>query len=577
MDTALDFGNLWPRFWELFSGELPPNTAAGFSTIVVVVIITMTVYFLFYAAFHFRKANRRVSFYRKTLEPYESDELLAKRDEITKKMIKNPEYQGIWEEFDESLVDFRGELHNTLDASHFFNVHSLAHSLSDNRLIAAIPGLLTAMGVIGTFIGLQVGLGEISGSGLGTSLTGVDEINRSIGNLISSATIAFMTSVWGVGASVLFNFIEKVLERAVRASVFQLQLRIDGLYRRLTPERSLSDIENHSRESREAMRTLAEKIGDRMQEALVESTDKIKDGMVDGLQAILGPQLNAASENLQATIGGMKENFGRFMTQMDEQIQSIATANGVIMRQVQETLSKQIETQQEKALKRDQEFEKQMNELTGSQQNMKAILEEMLASQGARQNEVLGNISRVVVEIDGMAKRNQDVGKRLRETADAFLEQVGAVQGLSDSVRDASESLAGDVRDATKAAEKLAAQNQAAGERAEQVLRKTSDLSGALLKTASTMDGAARKTTEGLVHAERHFMRLTGELDKQVKAFSSSFNSLLEKYGEQITSQTRERLNQWNEQTLEFTSKMIDAVVTMHNILDEMEGRVGKR
>ena len=52
-------------------------------------------------------------------------------------------------------------LFNTLDASHFFNHYSLARGLTDNRLLTAVPSFLTAIGVIGTFAGLQIGLGEI--------------------------------------------------------------------------------------------------------------------------------------------------------------------------------------------------------------------------------------------------------------------------------------------------------------------------------------------------------------------------------------------------------------------------------
>ena len=56
------------------------------------------------------------------------------------------------------LVESRSRLFNTIDAPHFFNTYTLARGLTENRLVAAMPGILTAIGVVGTFAGLQMGL-----------------------------------------------------------------------------------------------------------------------------------------------------------------------------------------------------------------------------------------------------------------------------------------------------------------------------------------------------------------------------------------------------------------------------------
>ncbi len=68
----------------------------------------------------------------------------------------------LWLEFDETLIEIREDgvtqLFNTFDAVYFFNSSTLAKGVTNNRLIAAVPGFLTAIGVIGTFVGLQIGL-----------------------------------------------------------------------------------------------------------------------------------------------------------------------------------------------------------------------------------------------------------------------------------------------------------------------------------------------------------------------------------------------------------------------------------
>ena len=64
--------------------------------------------------------------------------------------------------------------------------------------------------------------------------------------MISGASIAFMTSLWGVALSVSFNFLEKLLERFARAQISGLQNTIDFLYPRVTAEQSLVNIEESS-------------------------------------------------------------------------------------------------------------------------------------------------------------------------------------------------------------------------------------------------------------------------------------------------------------------------------------------
>ncbi len=58
---------------------------------------------------------------------------------------------SLWHEFSESLVqdDRTQRVYNTLDAEHFFNHKTLSAGLTSNRLLAATPSFLTAIGVLG--------------------------------------------------------------------------------------------------------------------------------------------------------------------------------------------------------------------------------------------------------------------------------------------------------------------------------------------------------------------------------------------------------------------------------------------
>lgn len=71
-------------------------------------------------------------------------------------------------------------------------------------VILQIPGTLTGLGLLGTFIGLIVGISRIQISSVDATLTSILE-------LFSGVRVAFYTSISGVILSMLFNLIYKLL------------------------------------------------------------------------------------------------------------------------------------------------------------------------------------------------------------------------------------------------------------------------------------------------------------------------------------------------------------------------------
>ncbi len=87
-----------------------------------------------------------------------------------------------------------------------------------------------------------------------------------------------MTSVWGIATSVAFNFYEKMLERSIRSSINSFQNRVDlSYYPRVTAEQSLSNIEDFTKQSMEKLAELDEKIGHKMQEAMQQASNSIRE------------------------------------------------------------------------------------------------------------------------------------------------------------------------------------------------------------------------------------------------------------------------------------------------------------
>lgn len=65
---------------------------------------------------------------------------------------------------------------------------------------SGISGTMTGLGILGTFLGLAMGLGSFNGNDIFT-------ISDNVGSLLSGMKVAFHTSVYGIFFSLVFNFV----------------------------------------------------------------------------------------------------------------------------------------------------------------------------------------------------------------------------------------------------------------------------------------------------------------------------------------------------------------------------------
>ncbi len=76
----------------------------------------------------------------------------------------------------------------------------LLERVGSSHFNSAISGTMTGLGILGTFIGLSLGLGSFNGEDIYT-------ISDNVGPLLSGMKVAFHTSVYGIIFSLIFNFV----------------------------------------------------------------------------------------------------------------------------------------------------------------------------------------------------------------------------------------------------------------------------------------------------------------------------------------------------------------------------------
>lgn len=438
--------HLIPDFAHMFSAN--PNGISAWFWSATALIFGLSLYFLFV---HFRRFRTRLRALRSLLEGQSKETLALSRRETMQKAqgLDAPNVGMLWREFDESLVLSSDQKHlfNTLDAEHFFNARTLAPGLTASRLLAAAPSFLVAIGVLGTFVGLTVGLEGL----VGTS-DEIEALKGGINKLISGAAVAFMTSVWGVFFSLLLNFVEKMFERSALGQIQQLQHDIDFLYPRIPAEQSLVHIAEYGKESKEALQELHERIGDRLQETLNGMSEEMQTALTDALNNIMAPAIQTlVSTTSQQSTQVLEKLVGNFMDGMTsvgreqglQMQQAAADVNAAVsgmserLNQLFSSLNEQQGRQMEVAQQQSAAFETQLQRISGSAEERQAQMEQRFA-------ELMSGLTNQLQTQLGTAQQRDEERQVLFERllGQASSSQTAMLEQFSSSTREQMQAMA---------------------------------------------------------------------------------------------------------------------------------------
>ena len=438
--------HLIPDFAHMFSAN--PNGISAWFWSATAVIFVLSLYFLFV---HFRRFRTRLRALRSLLEGQSKETMALSRRETMQKAqgLDAPNVGMLWREFDESLVLSSDQKHlfNTLDAEHFFNARTLAPGLTASRLLAAAPSFLVAIGVLGTFVGLTVGLEGL----VGTS-DEIESLKGGINKLISGAAVAFMTSVWGVFFSLLLNFVEKMFERSALGQIQQLQHDIDSLYTRIPAEQSLVHIAEYGKESKEALQELHERIGDRLQETLNGMSEAMQTALTDALNNIMAPAIQTlVSTTSQQSTQVLEKLVGNFMDGMTsvgreqglQMQQAAADVNAAVsgmserLNQLFSSLNEQQGRQMEVAQQQSAAFETQLQRISGSAEERQAQMEQRFA-------ELMSGLTNQLQTQLGTAQQRDEERQVLFERllGQASSSQTAMLEQFSSSTREQMQAMA---------------------------------------------------------------------------------------------------------------------------------------
>lgn len=149
-----------------------------------------------------------------------------------KKVFDNPVLEEAFDRYRTRMKGYekKNRMTNSCDLEEYIN-EDLLDQIGMTHFNGGIAGTLTGLGILGTFIGLSLGLNSFNGNDIYT-------ISDNVGPLLEGMKVAFHTSVYGIFFSLIFN----VVYRALMADAYEKLSQFLAVFREcVMPQVSTTD------------------------------------------------------------------------------------------------------------------------------------------------------------------------------------------------------------------------------------------------------------------------------------------------------------------------------------------------
>ena len=471
-------------------------------------------------------------------------------DEIAAQAMAGPALSHLWNEYAETLHPQRADddlgqgrivrWRATAMAEMFFTEQAVVDSRLKTDFYKHLPGILTGLGIIGTFLGLMSGLSDFVVSG--DPVKAQDQLRQ----LINSVGHAFFVSAAAISLAILFTCIEKSLVASRYRQVERIRELIDSLFKAGAGEEYL-----------ERLVVAAE--------TSATQAAHIKDALIADLKEILAAQtaqqIEAQSRNtgqISGDVGkAITESLGGPMQAISQAVMGVSANQGeAVNRMLTDVLMS---------------FSAQMRDMFGGQmEGMSNLLKqtsESMATTAIQFGQLAANMDRAGTgTVDAMAERlNTAIGamearqQTMNTQMGAFVEQIRALvaESQSESSRklqevlgSVGEQVAGVVAELRRQAEGAA---ESQGHRQERFEKSTGAAIGSLSTQVEGLLSQSVETNKALQGTVAHLASAT---DRAIAGMNSGAEMLY------VASSDFAKAGQGVSETMRASSAVVDVIKT---------------
>lgn len=538
-------------------------------TINWVFIVAFFATFLLYK-YHFVKPldarYKEIETYLDILKKYNPQNVNVYFESLSQEMENSDLIKGIWRKYQRTLISIPGndglEKYSTVESESYFSVAAFTEGMKGG-LWSGLAGTFTGIGILGTFIGLTIGL-----AGVDTSSTGA--LSSSISGLLGGMSTAFVTSIFGIVSAIVFGVWHSQNMKRFGDAVSRFTDALDQVFIRKSVEEILLEELAESRAQRAAMEQLstdmAISICDHLPDVLDQLAEKMDNAMKGNLDTMLAglserqdkqtEQLMQISSNtnslviggfdqlgdvLKKGVGQGAEELGNSLKNLSSDIASLAEgirdildrstkasseANQKTLDALNEAISKMNETMEGMANKQTEETDKNIQRMTALMEEMKTtmkdIFDEMSASAKKQRAEIdkiakdsanqtkenlsaiNASVKELMTGIGGQTQQMQSViGEISKDSADQTKENLGVINA---SVKELMAEIADQMQ-----------QMQSMVDTHEKHMQETLDQMRQAVSSSGNVVNAAGKTVEAAGKTAKVFVEAADDVSMKLK------------------------------------------------------------
>ena len=242
--------------------------------------------------------------------------------------------QNTWADFLQN-AEMRGAHGETCDVSEYINEETVIDTAGGAGLAEITPGLLTSLGILGTFLGLVKGL-----SGLSISAAHTEQLLAAMEQLIGGMSTAFLTSIAGVTCSVLFTLLNNHHLEKCRSAIDRF-CDVFSLYAMPKPVSQETEMLALTREQtgylRQAANEIGEKLSSQMEESIMRAMLPVQRSMDNFILAATKAQVEGMDRITQVFVQRMNVALGNEFDHLRQVLQETGREQGNVQQQMRAT------------------------------------------------------------------------------------------------------------------------------------------------------------------------------------------------------------------------------------------------
>ena len=443
--------------------------------------------------------------------------------------------QTVWADFLQN-AEVRAAHGENCDVAEFINDETVIDTAGSQGLADITPGLLTSLGILGTFLGLVKGL-----SGLSISAAQTEQLLAAMEQLIGGMSTAFLTSIAGVTCSVFFTLLYNHEKEKCRKALDRF-CDVFGLYAMPKPVSQETEMLTMAREQTTYLRQAAADISEKLTANLEESI----------MRAML-PMQRSMDNFILAATKAQVEGMDR-ITQVFVQRMNVALGNEFEhLRQVlSETGREQARTQQEMQAAMDA-----IARITQDVINMHQM------SQG-----ILEHFKSYVDEMNRTNTGTDQLHAQMTETLDRLTQSIQAQSGVVERIQAAQGALDRNQQQYIATTERFLG---AAQEQTRSFGREMERVGGQVEKTTQEMCRAADELGRKAVD---NMTRTTALLDESVTSSLRQMDGTLKRMRE-VSEQIPQLMTQSRDRYAKQVDQFVEALTRLESGMNALEKAIG--